>query len=187
MIISSVLPDVKPQDIELYIDSRRGKILLKLNSDGTFSFPLRKDLLDENPFIIANQPKGSMQLKASIDLRGSVDMKGQVVAKKYKMRYADLFSIRAVQERTVGQIAGALKDHAEVQPRESITWAEFTPAKPTKFPALIHGRGGNIKVHPDSDGVIRIKYDSKLAGENPFVTFPTSGELKVFSNIEKSD
>jgi len=186
LIISSALPGVKPRDIKLYIDSKNGKIPLRLNSDGTFSFPLREDLLEENPFIVANQPKGSMQLKATVELRGSTEAKGQVVSGKYKVRYTDLFSIRTIQEQVVDQITGDVIEHADrLRPHESTTWSEFKPTRPTRSSAVIHGRNGNVKVGPDQDGVIRIKYDSKLAEENPLVTFPSAGELKVFSKLKE--
>ncbi len=184
LIISSTLPNVKPKDIKLYIDSRSGKIPLRLNSDGTFSFPLRKDLLKENPFVIANQPKGSMQLEAKIDLHGNIKTKGRVVSGKHKIRYIDLFSIRTMQEQVVDQITGDVRDYVDyVHPHESITWSEFRPTKPIESPVVIYGRSGNIKVGPDPDGVVRIKYDPKLAKENPFVTFPSDGQLEVFSKL----
>jgi hypothetical protein len=52
-------------------------------------------------------------------------------------------------------------------------------------PAVINSRYGNIRMRPDLDGVIRIKYDPKLARENPFVKFPGDGTL-MFSATQKN-
>ncbi len=156
--MSSDLPGVKPEDIKLYIDSRTGKIPLALNSDGTFSLPLREDLLKENPFIVANQPKGSMSLKADVSFRGRLDPEDQALVEQRKARYASLF------------FAGTISKAKE------LFWCEFIPDLPTNAPAVIHSKQGDIKVSPDQDGVTRIRYDAKLAGENPWVTFPSRGK-----------
>jgi hypothetical protein len=81
-----------------------------------------KDWKAENSFIVANQPKGSMELKAKIELRSTIEVEGHVVSEKQTIGYADLFILRTSQEQTVNQIAGDLRDYAEVaQPRELIS------------------------------------------------------------------
>jgi len=176
--MSSSLPGVRPQDIKLYIDAKTGHIPLELNSDGTFSLPLRDDLMKENPFIVANQPKGSMKLEADVTLRGKIDSEGQILAQQHKARYRYLFSTESIVDKAYEHAAKALPEY-QVEREETISYFEFKPTPPTNAPALIHSAGGEIRIQPDQDGIIRIQYDRKLAEENPWVTFPSDGKYKM--------
>jgi hypothetical protein len=169
-VLSSELPGVKPQDITLYIDSRSGKIPLQLNSDGTFTLPFNAELMKENPFIVANQPKGSLNLR--VDLSISPDEK-QFIDQR-KARYSDLFSIKG----RLDQIGDRLHREQGAEFSKSKALGEFRPSAPTYAPALIHLNRGDVRINPDKDGVIRIQYDSELTKENPWVTFPAKGNWK---------
>jgi len=182
--MSSKSPDVESQDITLYIDAKSGRIPLELNSDGTFSLPLRADLVKENPFIVANQPKGSMKLEAGITLRGKIDSEGQILAEKRKARYRHLFSVKSVVDQAYNHVATVLPE-CETDRKETMTWFEFMPTPPTDSPALIHSAGGDIEVVPDRDGIIRIEFNLALAKENPWVTFPSNGKGKMETQEKK--
>lgn len=177
-IMSSSLPGVESKDISLYIDSKAGRIPLQLSADGTFSLPLRDDLRKENPLIVANQPKGTMNLTADITLRGKIDSEGQLLSKQHKARYRYLFSIETVLDQAYEHAVKALPEY-EAERGETMSSFEFKPTSPTNAPALIHSAGGDIPVHPDQGGVIRIEYDPKLAKENPWVTFPSDGKYRM--------
>lgn len=163
----SKLPNVSPRDIRLYIDSRTGRIPLELSSDGTFTLPVSADLMEENPFIVANQPRGTMKLAADITLRGKLDSEGQLLAEQHKARYRYLFSGEGIVDGAFDHAIEALPD-SDVNRKETISSFEFQPTPPTNAPALIQSADGDIRVKPDQDGVIRIKYDPKLAKENPW-------------------
>jgi hypothetical protein len=177
-VMSSKSPDVKPQDITLYIDAKAGRIPLELNSDGTFSLPLRADLMKENPFIVANQPKGTMKLEADITLQVKIDSEGQILAEQHKARYRYLFSVESILDHALEHATKALPEY-EAEREETTSWFEFTSTPATNAPALIHSARGNIRVKPDQDGVIRLRYDSNLAKENPWVTFPSDGKWRM--------
>lgn len=62
MNISSSLKGVPPEKIELILDTRAQPLHLIVNDKGVFEVPWSKDLLAENPFLIANQPKGTLNI-----------------------------------------------------------------------------------------------------------------------------
>jgi hypothetical protein len=59
--MKSSLPEVKIADLKVYIDSKDGPIPVGLGTNGIFSVPMRDNLLAENPPILDNQPKGTME------------------------------------------------------------------------------------------------------------------------------
>jgi len=52
-----------PEKLSVFIDSKRGKIPLKIAEDGAFDFPLDKGLLEESPLLRANRPQGDVSVK----------------------------------------------------------------------------------------------------------------------------
>ena len=60
--MKSSSPSVKNSDLHVYIDSKEGKLPVKLDTNGIFSVPMRDTLLAENPPIVVDQPKGTMEL-----------------------------------------------------------------------------------------------------------------------------
>ncbi len=67
--IESKLPGVRAQDIAVVIHGRGGPLRLAIGADGSVSFPLRDDLLAENPQVTSNQPRGSLTLSVTLALR----------------------------------------------------------------------------------------------------------------------
>jgi hypothetical protein len=67
--IESKLPGVTPQQIAVRIHARSGVIAVPIAADGAARFPLRDDLLAENPPVSSNQPKGSITLSVTMALR----------------------------------------------------------------------------------------------------------------------
>lgn len=67
--IESKLPGVRAQDIAVVIHGRAAPIRLVIGADGGVAFPLRDDLLAENPPVTSNQPRGSLTLSVTLALR----------------------------------------------------------------------------------------------------------------------
>lgn len=76
MTVTSKLPDVKPEDIEMYIASQSGDIPLKVEPDGTCVIPLSEELWEEKPLIITNQPEGTLNHKLDFEVQyeGSIKL-----------------------------------------------------------------------------------------------------------------
>jgi hypothetical protein len=66
--IESKLPGVTPGQIEVVIAARAGRIVVPIGADGRAAFPLRDDLLAENPVVHTNQPRGSLTLSVTLAL-----------------------------------------------------------------------------------------------------------------------
>lgn len=66
--IESKLPGVEPGQIEVVIAARGGRIVVPIGADGSAAFPLRDDLLAENPVVLTNQPRGSLTLSVTLAL-----------------------------------------------------------------------------------------------------------------------
>lgn len=67
--IVSRLPGVKPDSIEIRIDSATQARTLRIAADGSVEVPLTQALYDENPPIRSNQPQGSLSVSINIELR----------------------------------------------------------------------------------------------------------------------
>lgn len=67
--IESKLPGVRPQQIAVRIHARSGDIDVPIDPDGSARFPLRDDLLAEDPPVSSNQPKGTITLSVTLALR----------------------------------------------------------------------------------------------------------------------
>jgi hypothetical protein len=170
--IESDFPDVRPENITLYIDSKSGKIPIKLNADGTFSFPIRDELLIENPFIITNQPKGTMNLIAVFSVKNDriFPVEGG------KVRYSELFVLEKTYPHITNEVS-KLEDEAAIN-RQNIELPpfEFAPKNPNRGIVSVLSESGIINILPGSDGIVRIKYDPSLSKENPWVDFPPASE-----------
>jgi hypothetical protein len=66
LTMESTQPDVKTSDLTAYIGARAGKIPIEIGAAGNFTLPLRDDLLAEDPWVIINQPKGTMKLNVQV-------------------------------------------------------------------------------------------------------------------------
>ena len=64
--LSSADPLVPTAKLRLVIQSRSGEIPVPIAPDGTTSFPVRADLLAENPPVLTNAAKGKLQLSVSL-------------------------------------------------------------------------------------------------------------------------
>ena len=63
--IVSTNEEVKPSAISLVIQAQSGGIPLKLRTDGSFDLPLDVALQRENPWVVSNQPKGTLRVQCT--------------------------------------------------------------------------------------------------------------------------
>jgi hypothetical protein len=67
--ITSRRAEVRPEQIEVIIEARSGAIRVPIAADGRAEFPLRPDLLAENPSVRSNQPQGTLSVTVSFELK----------------------------------------------------------------------------------------------------------------------
>lgn len=161
LTVTSSRPGIKAADIDMAVASRDGRVPIKLQENGTFTLPERPEWLQENPKIITNQPKGSMQL--SVQRRGDFTFAG----KPYP--YAELVS-PLVWAR---EMAREMEAGTGLRTNPLYTTVSF------KLPTaedviLIERQGAEPQVlKPDDKGVCRLVWDAALLRQNPTVRLPT--------------
>ena len=82
LLIESRGHKLAPADITVTIQSHTGAINVPVSRDGAIqNFPISGDLLAENPLVVANQPKGSLELGLQIRIP---------VPNQKRFKYSDL-------------------------------------------------------------------------------------------------
>lgn len=160
-------PAVATKDIRLVIRARTGEIPVPIAPDGSAVFPIRDDLLAENPPVVTNVAKGKLSMRMDMSVEA---------APQQRFRYE---LMAAMIEEVDGIIAGQgmmarmfAPDFEGLQvsfPPGTAATATVEAAKPETFPA-------------DAEGRIRIPDRKAWRKENPFVQLsavPARMELYV--------
>lgn len=85
--ISSSLESVRPEQIELLLDTKDFPTHLLVDDQGIFEVPYTKELFEENPMMVANQPRGTLNLALSLEVPPFNPPK----VKDGQIKYKDLF------------------------------------------------------------------------------------------------
>lgn len=186
--VGSKNPGVELKDIAMFIDSKSGRIPLSIDTNGVMALPISNDLLQENPNVVANQPKGSMTMEVSAQWPGwRIDM-----AKKLKsghVRYNDLFLLARIRQDWLLQ-GMALMDGVQSPSEEAVGLIdefkrlmiiELTPKTTgsSKPSILIERSDGAQELQPDKQGKFQVEYEETLVRENPWIRLSTNHEWVV--------
>ena len=91
-----------------------------------------------------------------------------------KVHYSELFVVEETYPQMTKEVS-RLEDEAALNRKNmALPPFEFVPKNPTKGVVSILSENGIINIVPDSDGIVRIKYDPSLSKENPWVDFPAA-------------
>jgi hypothetical protein len=161
--LQSALPNVKTSDLEVYLDSKSGKIPVAIGADGEIEMPLRDDLLAEDPWLVTNQPKGTMELNWQAGLARSI-VRQMTNAIHY------------------GLVMGALHDCEEVQagmrqffpdtPKWTMAgWKIIFSPEASPGEVVIHTRAGDQKLDADANGELIVPLHDSWLAEDPLMTF----------------
>jgi len=158
--ISSTNAGLKPDHLVVYIDSKSGHIPVKVAADGDFTVPLRDDLLAEQPWLVTDQPKGSMRLDWGLAL--AVERVSSPI--RYRRLMMPVKDCEYVEERM-----------REVLPSTSkinITGLKiiFSPDVANAY-AVVHAKSGDRKMQANAANEVMIPLDKPLLDEDPEVTF----------------
>ena len=158
VFVASTNKAVRPTDIVLTIESSgQGKIPVQISTNGQIiDFPHRKELVRENPPIVANQPKGTLNLFIGY----------QIPLEGLSFRYARLGHATAEANKMIKSQAGMASVLAPkargvmfVFPKKS-----SEPAKVTILTAA-----GRKEFVADKEGRVKLKLEESLLSENPEV------------------
>jgi hypothetical protein len=161
--VQSTLPDVKPSDISFYIDSSSGSIPLKLDNEGIFELPLRSDLLEENPVLVTNQPRGTMSLDGYLRISGSSGNQPQEISYSALMMPATW-----MQRKQQGQ---PQTDTGRTDLLR-VSGLNIRILESGNEPLIIRSEKGEISLQPDENGICFVPFKEALLLENPIVKFP---------------
>ncbi|MFC1891050.1 hypothetical protein ACFLZT_01490 [Thermodesulfobacteriota bacterium] len=160
--VQSTLPKVTPSDISFYIDSISGSIPLRIDNEGIFELPLRSDLLEENPILVTNQPKGTMSLEGCIRFKGNSGSQPQEIS------YSALM-MPATWMQKMQHSQAAANGQTKI-PR--ISGINIRILESNGMPLVIRSNKEEISLQPNENGICFIPFKEVLLLENPMVSFP---------------
>jgi len=174
----STQPDVKYSDIAAFIDAKSGQVPVLIGSNGMFSVPVSADLLVEDPWIIVNQPRGTMELNWHAGLAP-----GLARQMTNAVHYAPL--MRAVRE--CDEVQESMRQYFPNAPRLTAVGLRVT-FRPTSFApaAIIHAKDGDRKLPANVFGELIIPLDGDLMEEDPVMTL-TESPIAVEIVTKKSE
>jgi hypothetical protein len=164
--LQSALPDVKTSNIQVYLDRKSGKVPITLSAEGDIALPLRDDLLAEDPWLVANQPKGTMQLNWQAGLSRSF-----VRQMTNSIRYAPL--MRAL--RDCEEVQAKMREFFPESPKLTVAGLKlFFPPEAKPASLVIHAKSGDRKLQTDAEGELFLPLEQTLLEENPLITLSTA-------------
>jgi hypothetical protein len=162
----STQPGVEFSEITAFIDAKSGKVPVPIGTNGAFSVPVSNDLLVEDPWILVNQPRGTMELNWHAGL-------AQALASQLTnaVHYAPL--MRAVRE--CDEVQESMRQFFPNSPRLTAVGLRLTFRAESFAPAaIIHAKGGDRKLPANILGELIIPIDGDLMEEDPVMTLTES-------------
>jgi hypothetical protein len=156
----SVQTNVKYSDIQAYIDSKSGRIAVAIGANGAISVPVREDLLAEDPWIVVNQPKGTMELNWHAGLSPALAR-----SLTNSVHYGPL--MRTVRE--CEDVQEKMRQFFPAAPRLTMVGLKMAFRQPDAA-VIIHAKAGARKLPSDALGELMIPLDEDLVAEDPLMT-----------------
>jgi hypothetical protein len=160
--------NVSATNLDVYIDAKSGRIPVKVGEDGDFSVPMSTNLLAENPWIITNQPRGTMKLNWFM----GVVMRHLGTVIGYRQLMQVVRDCADVRERMRQVFAGA--------PKSKVSGLKLRFPPGTSATVVIHSAHGDRKLEADAKGELNLLIEPDLFEEDPTVTLskePAAVEL----------
>jgi hypothetical protein len=160
--LQSVLPNVKNSDLQAYLDSKSGKIPIHIGPDGEFALPLREDLQTEDPWLLTNQPKGTMQLNWQAGLSRAL-VRQMTNSIHYRPLMRAMLDCEDVQAK--------MREFFPDSPKLAVAGLKLVFSPEAKAATLIiHAKGGEQKLEADANGELVIPLEADLIAEDPLLT-----------------
>jgi hypothetical protein len=142
--------------VTLTIVAAKGRLVIPPGLDGLTDFPVRQDLLAENPMVLTSLPEG---IKTSVSLELTPRLPPGL-----SFAYADLMRSVEQANRVIKSKAGFFSFAA---PRMRGVLLQFPEGAP---PATAHlGGAAEAKITSDGTGALRLPLDETLLSLNPQV------------------
>ena len=160
VFVSLASKTVHPADITLTIQSaKKGMISIPIGTNGQIQkFPHEKELIRENPSIIANQPKGTLRLNVSMQLPPP---------DKLAFRYRRLGDGVVEVNKAIRAQAGLAL--SLIAPKAQGVIFFFPKTSAGKATVEIASAAGKKEYTADKDGRVKLRLEKPLLAENPEV------------------
>lgn len=165
--IQSRNPNVTPKDLKLFLDVKDAPLVLVVDNDGFIEVPHKKELVEQNPDLVANQPRGSLNI--FVDLEVPKVSPPQI--KDGKVAYQELF-------RPLVEIQTEMR---KVDPTFGLTGQQqfVLEIETGEEPIKITRAFGARTYRPNSRGKVYMIMESYLYEENPQVEIPDNAKMNV--------
>ena len=168
-MIKSSLPDISISDIHIYIDSETGRLPLHLNTNGILTLPISEILAQENPNVVANQPKGTLTMEATLSFWGS-RQDTFITTDDGLIPYSSLFLSDEIKQRVLDRLTEMQKRYDLASFIDNGTVVDLIgPANPEPSSVTIQARTGDINFTPVDSSHYIIRFDAGLMREDPWV------------------
>ncbi len=176
--LRSASTNVKNSDLQACLDSKSGKIPLHIGSNGEIAVPLQDDLLAEDPWLLTNQPKGTMQLNWEMGLAPSL-----VRQMTNTIHYG--WVMRAIHD--CAHVQEKMRQCFPDSPKLTVAGLSLTfPPGANAAALVIHAKSGDRKLEADASGELMVPLDESLLAEDPLMTL-SAPPAKVQLLSRKSD
>jgi hypothetical protein len=163
--MSSTSPAVAIRDLDVYIDSKAGRIPVALNAtNGSFSLPMRDSLVAEGAWVVANQPKGTMNFQWYVGLRVAETPTNGAHYRDLMRPLRALEVIRGEMEKIPGAPPLTIYGLKLIYPPEK------------QAAVVVHARSGDRVFKTGASHALVIPYETALLEENPVVSIPMPPE-----------
>ncbi len=165
--IQSRNPNVTPKDLKLFLDVKDAPLVLVVDNDGFIEVPHKKELIEKNPDLVANQPRGSLNI--FVDLEVPKVSPPQIT--DGKVAYQELF-------RPLVEIQTEMR---KVDPTFGLTGQQqfVLEIETGENPIKITRAFGARTYRPNSRGKVYMIMESYLYEENPQVEIPDNAKMNV--------
>lgn len=163
--------DIDTSDLRLVIESSNGVIPVVVNDDWSFRFPVREDLLKENPFMVANQPTGSMSIVYSCSFLKKRSVGPEIVPYSELMLPVTIW-LEMMEEKESKQRGGTLQQF------QGMLYKCISASNSIEI--AIRAKDKDIVLNVADDGTCMVPFDPRLIVENPDVVLPSNSV--VFSD-----
>ncbi|MDF1740502.1 MAG: hypothetical protein P1U86_15180 [Verrucomicrobiales bacterium] len=165
--IKSRIPNVKFEDIKLYLDIKDAPVLLFVDNDGFVEIPNKQEYIDANPDLVANQPRGSLNIFVDLEVPKVSPPK----IEDGKVSYQELF-------RPLIEIQNEMR---KVDPTFGLTGQQqfVLEVETGEEPVKITRAFGARTFRPNPSGKVYMIMESYLYEENPTVEIPNDAKMNV--------
>ena len=149
--------------IILTLQLKKGPLLLPIDSKGHFTLPFSDQLMDENPLMMSNQPRGSLKLEFTLAVPevGKIEPPQVVEGKvKYHALFQPLVEFKEAMKKVDTRFGEKGSQQLAIQ---CVTGGKAI---------TIHQKFGSLTIKAGNDRAVWLLYDARLFQENPDISVP---------------